>query len=153
MMNINKIRLLLCEMLLLLFFLASPALAEPVLDDLVLIANANSGIEHLTKREVVNIYLGRYRRLDIGSTAEPIDLSSKTDAKSMFYRLLVDKNLAEINAYWSRLVFSGKTRPPQQADSIDEVLEIVGHNRNALGYVDRASVNSEVVIVFEWSDT
>jgi ABC-type phosphate transport system substrate-binding protein len=140
-------------MLLAIWLVSSPALAEPALDDLVLIANAKSGIEHLTKREVVNIYLGRYRRLDIGSSAEPIDLSSKTDAKALFYRLLVDKNLAEINAYWSRLVFSGKTRPPQQADSVDEILDMVGHNRNALGYIDRASVNSQVVIVFEWSDS
>jgi ABC-type phosphate transport system substrate-binding protein len=131
----------------------SPALAEPALNDLVLIANADSGIEHLTKREVINIYLGRYRRLDTGSTAEPIDLSSKTDTKALFYRLLVDKNLAEINAYWSRLVFSGKTRPPQQVDNVDKVLEIVGNNRNALGYINRAAVNSQVIIVFEWSGT
>lgn len=152
-MIINKIRLLSCSTLLAILLVCSPALAEPALNDLVLIANADSGIEHLTKREVINIYLGRYRRLDTGSTAEPIDLSSKTDTKALFYRLLVDKNLAEINAYWSRLVFSGKTRPPQQVDNVDKVLEMVGHNRNALGYIDRASVNSKVIIVFEWSDT
>jgi ABC-type phosphate transport system substrate-binding protein len=140
-------------MLLALLFPVHSVLAAPALDDLVLVANANSGIERLTKREVVNIYLGRYRRLDTGSTAEPIDLSSKTDAKAMFYRLLVDKNLAEINAYWSRLVFSGKTRPPQQVDDVDKVLDIVAHNRNALGYIDRAAVNSQVIIVFEWSGT
>lgn len=152
-MNINKTRLLPYVMLLALLFPVHSVLAAPALDDLVLVANANSGIERLTKREVVNIYLGRYRRLDTGSTAEPIDLSSKTDAKAMFYRLLVDKNLAEINAYWSRLVFSGKTRPPQQVDDVDKVLEIVGNNPNALGYIDRAAVNSQVIIVFEWSDT
>ena len=152
-MIINKIRLLSCSTLLAILLVCSPALAEPALNDLVLIANADSGIEHLTKREVINIYLGRYRRLDTGSTAEPIDLSSKTDTKALFYRLLVDKNLAEINAYWSRLVFSGKTRPPQQVDNVDKVLEMVGHNRNALGYINRAAVNSQVIIVFEWSDT
>lgn len=152
-MIINKIRLLSCSTLLAILLVCSPALAEPALNDLVLIANAESGIEHLTKREVINIYLGRYRRLDTGSTAEPIDLSSKTDTKALFYRLLVDKNLAEINAYWSRLVFSGKTRPPQQVDNVDKVLEMVGHNRNALGYINRAAVNSQVIIVFEWSDT
>jgi len=150
---INKIRLLSCSTLLAILLVCSPALAEPALNDLVLIANADSGIEHLTKREVINIYLGRYRRLDTGSTAEPIDLSSKTDTKALFYRLLVDKNLAEINAYWSRLVFSGKTRPPQQVDNVDKVLEIVGNNRNALGYINRAAVNSQVIIVFEWSGT
>ena len=152
-MIINKIRLLSCSTLLAILLVCSPALAEPALNDLVLIANADSGIEHLTKREVINIYLGRYRRLDTGSTAEPIDLSSKTDTKALFYRLLVDKNLAEINAYWSRLVFSGKTRPPQQVDNVDKVLEIVGNNRNALGYINRAAVNSQVIIVFEWSGT
>lgn len=129
-----------------------PVLAEPISDDLVLIANADSGIKQLTKREVINIYLGRYRRLDTGYTAEPIDLTSKTNTKAMFYRLLVGKNLAEINAYWSRLVFSGKTRPPQQVDNVEKVLEMVGNNKNTLGYINRAAINSQVIIVFEWSD-
>ncbi len=136
-----------------LLFLYLTLLAPFLSADLVLVANPNSGIEQLTKSEVINIYLGRYRRLETGSTAAPIDLAANTESKATFYRQLVDKNLAEINAYWSRLVFSGKTRPPLQADNADEALRLVANNVNALAYIDRAAVNSQVIIVFEWPDS
>lgn len=118
--------------------------------DVVLIANPNSGIEQLTQSDVINIYLGRYRRLPTGSTAVPIDLADKTNVKVRFYQLLVDKNLAEINAYWSRLVFSGKTRPPMQMDNVNDALQWVTNNLNALAYMNRSDVSSDVIIVFEW---
>lgn len=143
MMRTHKILLLLCVTL----------LAPIVSADLVLVANSESGIERLTQSEVVNIYLGRYRRLPTGKTATPIDLSENTESKATFYRQLVDKNLAEINAYWSRLVFSGKTRPPQQVETVDEALEFLANNLNALAYIDRTAVNSKVTIVFEWPKT
>jgi ABC-type phosphate transport system substrate-binding protein len=131
-------------------------LAPFVSADLVLVANPSSGIEHLTKSEIINIYLGRYRRLSTGSTAVPIDLaenSGNAENKAIFYRQLVNKNLAEINAYWSRLVFSGKTRPPKQVSNIEEALEFVANNPNALAYIDRSAVNSQVIIVYEWPDS
>lgn len=118
--------------------------------DVVLVANPDSGIEKLTQSDVINIYLGRYRRLPTGATAVPIDLSDKTEIKVKFYQLLVDKNLAEINAYWSRLVFSGKTRPPMQIDNVNDALQWVANNLNALAYMDRADVSPDVIIVFEW---
>lgn len=140
MMKIYKILLLI-----LFSVLSSFASAE-----LVLIAHPESGIEKLTKSEVINIYLGRYRRLPTGATAVPIDLAENIEKKAIFYQLLVDKNLAQINAYWSRLVFSGKTRPPLQVENARAALKYVANNPNALAYIDRADVNSQVIIVFEW---
>jgi hypothetical protein len=135
-----------------LFILYFTLLAPFVAADLVLVANPNSGIELLTKSEVINIYLGRYRRLDTGSTAAPIDLTANTDSKAEFYRKLVNKNLAEINAYWSRLIFSGKTRPPQQVNNTEEAIRLVANSLDALAYIDRTAVNSQVIIVFDWTD-
>jgi ABC-type phosphate transport system substrate-binding protein len=117
--------------------------------DLVLVANPKSGIDRLSRDEVVNIYLGRYRRLAGGQTAEPIDLLGEPDSKTQFYRKLVDKNLAEINAYWARLVFSGKTRPPQQVASTEEALQHVAARSGALAYVERTKADRRVAIVFE----
>jgi hypothetical protein len=120
--------------------------------DLVVVTNARSGIERLTQEEVVNIYLGRYRRLESGVTAEPVDLAGEPDSKVLFYRKLVGKSLAEINAYWARLVFSGKTQPPQLATNIDEALRRVALNPGAMTYVERGKVDRRFVIVFAWDD-
>jgi ABC-type phosphate transport system substrate-binding protein len=120
--------------------------------ELVLVANPQSGIERLTQDEVINIYLGRYRRLPSGLVAEPIDQPVDADARARFYRRLVNKSLAEINAYWARLVFSGKTRPPKVAESVDSMLRLVATQPGALAYVERAQADARVKVVFELGD-
>jgi hypothetical protein len=124
---------------------AWPALAA----DWVLIANARSGLTRLTQEEVTHIFLGRYRRLSTGATAEPVDQAPDSALKAIFYRQLVGKNLAEINAYWARLVFSGKTQPPRSVASSDDALRYVMHHPAALAYVERSKVDGRVLVVFE----
>lgn len=120
--------------------------------DLVLVANPQSGIERLTQDEVINIYLGRYRRLASGAVAEPLDHPVDSELRSRFYRRLVNKNLAEINAYWARLVFSGKTRPPLVVENADSILRQVASQPGALAYVERSQADARVKIVFELGD-
>lgn len=130
-----------------LLLLSSPAQAE-----LVLVTSPQSGIERLTQDEVVNIYLGRYRRLASGLVAEPLDQPIDSEVRARFYRRLVGKSLAEINAYWSRLVFSGKTRPPQVVANPEGMLRIVVTQPGTLAYVERSQADARVKIVFELGD-
>jgi len=127
---------------------ASPTAAA----DWVLIANPKAGIANLSQDDVTNIYLGRYRRLASGLTAEPIDQPADSPLKARFYRQLVDKNLAEINAYWARLVFSGKTRPPRVVANDEEAVQFVSRNLDALAYVDKSKVDARVSIVFSMAE-
>lgn len=115
----------------------------------VLVASNKTGIKHLSQDEVTNIYLGRYRRLDSGLTAEPIDQPADSALKARFYRQLVDKSLAEINAYWARLLFSGKTQPPRTVHNSEEALRYVASHPGAMAYVERAKTDGRVVVIFE----
>lgn len=120
--------------------------------ELVLVASPQSGIERLTQDDVVNIYLGRYRGLSSGLAAEPLDHQIDSEVRARFYRRLVGKSLAEINAYWARLVFSGKTRPPQAVVNAEGMLRIVATRPGALAYVERSQADARVKIVFELGD-
>jgi len=126
-------------------FVALPAQA-----DLVLVANVKSGIEQLSRNEVVNIYLGRYRMLASGLTAEPLDQPYESGMRESFYRQLVDKNLSQISAYWSRLVFSGRIHPPRVVNTPTEAVAEVAKYPGTLAYVDRSQVDHRVRIVFEF---
>ncbi|MDP2809599.1 MAG: hypothetical protein Q8O34_05575 [Rhodocyclaceae bacterium] len=118
-------------------------------DDLVVVANPSSGVEKLTRDEVINIFLGRHRQLPSGIAAMPLDLPASSPDKALFYRKLVGKDLAEINAYWARLVFSGRTRPPRQTQNAEEMMSLVNDNRGAVGYVGRPDAGPRAKIVFE----
>lgn len=120
--------------------------------ELVLVANPRIGIERLTEDDVINIFLGRYRRLPSGIAAEPVDIADDSVLRARFYRRLVNKSLAEINAYWARLVFSGKTRPPHLVGSVEEALRFVASQSGGLAYVERAQVDRRVKIVFELAE-
>ncbi len=80
--------------------------------DLVLIAHLNAPVNSISRDEAINIYMGRLRRFPTGESVQPVDGPDK----AQFYRLLVNKELADINAYWARLVFSGRTSPPRTFD-------------------------------------
>jgi hypothetical protein len=127
------------------FATAIVLMATPAQAELVVIANLDSGIEQLSRNDVINIFMARYQKLPSGIIAFPIDLTIKKEA---FYRELVDKTLAEINSYWARLVFSGRGSPPRQMDVPEEVLQTVSDNRGALGYLDDAEVDDRVRIVY-----
>jgi ABC-type phosphate transport system substrate-binding protein len=118
-------------------------------EDMVVVANPHSGIDSLSREEVINIYLGRYRQLASGVSAQPVDSPATHPDKARFYQLLVSKDLAEINAYWSRLIFSGRTTPPRAAKSEEDLLNIIRRTPGAIGYVDRSKIDGRVVLVYE----
>lgn len=125
--------------------------AASAMADLVVVVNAESGVERLDRDEVINIFLGRYRVFPSGFAALPIDQPANLPLKARFYRKLVNKDLDEINAYWARLVFSGKTSPPRQAASPAEVMAWLAANRGAIGYIERSMVDARLRIVLEFA--
>ena len=129
--------------------LALPVGAARATTDLVVIANPASGVERLSRDEVTAIYMGRAKKLPGGVTALPIDQVASNPEKSRFYKELVNKELAEVNSYWARLIFSGQGSPPRQADNAAEVLEIVGSNKGAIGYLPRNAADKRVKIILD----
>ena len=111
--------------------------AQPVLAEVVVVAGPQSQVSQLSREQVVNIFMGGYRKLPDGTFARPIDLDAEAATRRSFYRHLLDKSLEEINAYWARLVFSGRTTPPEVAKDIGELLDRLSRDPRAIGYVDR----------------
>ena len=121
--------------------------AEPA--SLVIVVNPQSGVDKLSRDEVVDIFLGRYRKLPSGKTALPIDVAEANSERARFYRLLVKKSSSEMSSYWARLVFSGQTSPPFQVPDAKAALELVQSSPNAIAYIDRSAVSPGVKVVFE----
>lgn len=115
--------------------------------ELAVVANPNSGIEKLSKDEVINIYMGRTRKLPNGLTGMPIDLNNTHHEKMQFYSLLVGKELAEINSYWARLRFSGLGQPPLQVNSMEDAINLVSENKGAIAYIDSKKIDKRVKLI------
>lgn len=119
--------------------------AEPVV-----VVSAASSTTQLSKTDVTNIFMGRYRKLPDGTSAVPIDQADNSSVRADFYLRLINKDLNEINAYWSRLVFSGKTAPPVQATSAAEVIYLLTTTAGGVAYLERSLVDKRLRIVMEF---
>lgn len=116
---------------------------------LVVIVNPSIGVQHLSRREVLDIFLGRYRTFPSGASALPIDLDVSSTERKQFYLLLAHKDSADMGSYWARLTFSGKVSPPFAVMDARMAIDIVANNPNAIAYVDRAAVDQRVRVALE----
>lgn len=131
-------------------FLALLHISGSVRAETVVVMDARSGVERLNRDEVINIFLGRYRQLPTGEAAIPIDQRQGSDLRADFYRKLVNKESNQINAYWARLIFSGKTAPPKEALSPAEVVVYLLGSPGGIAYIDRAQMDKRLRIVLEF---
>lgn len=123
---------------------------KPAVAQLAVVVDARSGVAVLTRHEVMNIFLGRYRKFFNGLEAQPVDLLDSNPGRALFYQALLGKELAEVNAYWSRQIFSGRLPAPIRLRDDDEVLTWVVSHPGGIGFVDAMKVDARVKVVFEF---
>jgi ABC-type phosphate transport system substrate-binding protein len=131
-----------------LLFTLSILLNSLSVNALVLVVNESSSINSLTKRQVVDIYMGRYSTFPNGEHVLPIDLPQQSDVKKQFYLQLVQQNEKKINAYWARLLFSGSAKPPIVIDTVDEIIRAMQKNKEMIAYIPESEVRKGLKVVF-----
>ncbi len=126
-----------------LFAAAAGARAE----DVVPVVSAKSAITSLKAAQVADIFLGKTNRFPDGTPAVPIDLSEEAPERERFYSQYTGKSPAQVKAYWSKIIFTGRGQPPRQAASGREMRKLVAENPNAIGYIDPSLVDSSVRVL------
>lgn len=117
----------------------------------VIIVSSKNSNAALSNDQAEKLFLGKINAFPDGSTAIPMDLP-KGAIRDTFYAKVTGKNSNQLKAYWSKLVFTGSGQPPKEAESTQEMVNLVSKNPNLLGYVDKAAVNSSVKILLSIPD-
>lgn len=136
-------RLISFKMVLFLIFFSANAFSEGI----VVIVNNQNSSDSLSIDIIGDIYLSRAKRFPDGEPAKPLDLPKNLSITNDFYTKVVKKTPAELRAHWSRLVFTGKGRPPQKLSNPLEVKSVVSENNNMIGYVNVETADETVKIV------
>ena len=118
------------------------------LAETVVIVHPDNPLASLKRDQVVDIYMGRKQNFPGGNTAFPIDLPPAAADRAEFYRTLVGKSVAQINAYWARLLFTGRATPPKALATPAAVLKSVRENRDAIAYINSTDLDGKVKVVF-----
>lgn len=115
--------------------------------DIAVVVNPENSVAAMNEREVKDLFLGRFLAFPDGLAALPLDQPVKSKIRAQFYKQLTGKTVPQINAYWARLIFSGRATPPRTAASSEEIRQMVIDNRNAIAYVDSKHVTPDMHVV------
>ena len=129
--------------LLLLLSIAPNTLGE----DIVVVVNQSNDTPSLSKSQVIDIFLGRYVAFPDGEPAKPVDIAEEA-LKADFYQRLTNLNIARINAYWSRIKFTGKARKPEEMESESEAIKYLETNTQAIGYIKATSLTDDLKVIY-----
>ena len=114
---------------------------------LVVIVSAKNPLTTLSENDVADIYLGRTSELPGGAQVTPIDQADDAAARAEFYRIVTGKSTAQLRAYWSKLIFTGRGQPPREAPDPATVKKLVANGANTIGYVDKSELDATVKAV------
>lgn len=138
-------RLLLLTLLSVLTLCSSAAYSEKI----VVIVNNQNKADSLSSDLIGDIYLGRTSRFPSGEPAKPLDLPKGMAITHDFYAKVVKKTPAQLRAHWSRLVFTGKGRPPKRLSDESAVKSMVSERSDSIGYMYEETADDAVKIIFD----
>lgn len=115
--------------------------------EVVVVVAANSPVTSITASQAADIFLGKAKELPGGGAAVPVDLQEGSSERDEFYTSVAGKSAAQMKAYWSKIIFSGKGQPPEEVADSASVKKLVAGNPNAIGYIDKAAVDGTVKAV------
>ncbi|MFP3363800.1 phosphate ABC transporter substrate-binding protein [Pseudoalteromonas sp. SIMBA_148] len=104
--------------------------------------NANA----LDAETIKKIYLGKAKSFDNGNKVNPATQNGTAIADE-FNSKVVGKSSSQLNAYWSKLVFTGKGTPPEKFDSDQAVIDFVAANDDSIGYIDSSKATDKVKVI------
>ena len=119
-------------------------------EKIVVVTNLNNDVQVLDKKGIIDLFMGKYSAFPNGRQATPIDIELNDELKGQFYKSLVGLPLARVNAYWSRLKFSGYVKPPAIEQTMEDVKQRLEDDESALAYVYESYVTDKMKVVYRF---
>ena len=101
----------------------------------VVIVNAASPLQSLTRAQVSNVFQKKEAVLPGGHQAMPVDLDGRNRIRSEFSQHIHRKSMVAIGNYWKQQIFAGREVPPPAMASENDIVIFVRGNPDAVGYV------------------
>jgi ABC-type phosphate transport system substrate-binding protein len=121
----------------LLALLALPALAAA--GDFVLVVNPSVKATAVHRSDVARLFLREATEWPGGEHVKPVDQVRTAAVRQEFTQKVLHRSLGEVEAFWTKAIFSGRAVPPPQKKNDGEVLAYVRETPGALGYVDASA--------------
>lgn len=115
---------------------------------LVVIVSKNSNINNITKKELSKIFLAKTKSLPNGDKSIVVEHPNKKN-QAKFYKTISNKNEKQLKKYWAKMIFTGRGQPPKKIKSLNNLIQFVQDNNNAISYIPIKNTNNNLKILME----
>ncbi|WP_440962679.1 hypothetical protein ACL58G_18080 [Massilia sp. GER05] len=116
--------------------------ALPAMAEVVVVVNPSAPQASMTRDEVAQYFLGKSTAL------APVDQPESAPIRAEFYKKVADKDMSQVKALWSKLVFTGKATMPKEVGGSADVRRAVAANPKAIGYMEKSAVDATVKVIY-----
>ncbi|MFC4158623.1 hypothetical protein [Chitinimonas lacunae] len=127
--------------------LAVAALQSTCAADWVVVASSQSPLSKLSREQVANLYLGQIHELPGSGRIVPVDLAEESPLRQQFYSQVANKTPVQVRMHWSKMIFNGKGRPPQEVQNSNDMKRLLNANPSSIGYMDRLVVDGTLKVL------
>lgn len=113
-------------------------------DNVVVVANSNSGIQ-LTQQEVKSLFMGGAVAADL----KPVALPANNPTRVVFNTKVLGLTETRVQSYWAQMRFTGRKKPPLEVQDQISLIEYLLANPNTVGYLPLdADIPAELSVVY-----
>lgn len=122
------------------------SLPSLVFADVAVIVNSSNTVT-ISDSDISRLFLGKLKTFPSGDKAIAVNNKFGSTTRNEFEKKILKKSSSQVKAYWSKLIFSGKGKPPKELGSDKDILALVASDPQSIGYVDTASVDGTVKVI------
>jgi ABC-type phosphate transport system substrate-binding protein len=111
---------------------------------------SNKNLTHLSLSQIKAIFLKKVSYIN-DMKVVPINLNSRNKIRNSFEKNVLMMNLSRLKSYWIKQHYLGH-RPPITMKSEESLKAFVKKIDGAIGYINIKNVDSEINVLYEWSD-
>ncbi|WNJ97919.1 hypothetical protein RND59_17520 [Vibrio ruber] len=113
---------------------------------ILVIANAATHLSTLTHHEIRQIYMGG----TLSRKYQAVTLTVGNPTRILFNTKVIGLTESRIQSYWAQLLFTGRSHPPIELSSVQELLNYIAKTNNAIGYVPaQQALPHNIIVVYQ----
>ncbi len=109
--------------------------------EIVVVTNTANQASRMFSEQAAQFFLGKSNQFT------PVEQGKESAIRREFYQKIANKTLAQVEAVWAKIEFSGKGGLPKSYAGDAAVKKAVAADPNAIGYIDKASVDDSVKVL------